>query len=105
MRIFKYYLNSCLAKLTICWPLLFNNNLWAASDTHTPKKLRFAIVYVEEPPFIYTSDKPKYTGVVAYLAQALSRELDLELEFAPTSRKGLRDDHHWWSCRCNLACA
>jgi polar amino acid transport system substrate-binding protein len=89
MKIFKYYLNSCFAKLTIFWLFFFNSNLWADSDTHTPKKLRFAIVYVEEPPFIYTSDKSKYTGVVAYLAQALSRELDLELEFAPTSRKGL----------------
>jgi hypothetical protein len=45
--------------------------------------------YVEEPPFIYTENTEKYKGIVPYLAQALSRALDLELKYIPTSRKGL----------------
>jgi polar amino acid transport system substrate-binding protein len=92
MTLPRYYLNGFLVKSVICWLLASSGNLWADDGAETPTNLRFAIVYVEEPPFIYTENTEnteKYKGIVPYLAQALSRALDLELEYIPTSRKGL----------------
>jgi polar amino acid transport system substrate-binding protein len=89
MKLPRYYLNGFLAKSVIYWLLASSGNLWADDSVETPQNLRFAIVYVEEPPFIYTENTYKYKGIVPYLVQALSRELDLELKYIPTSRKGL----------------
>jgi polar amino acid transport system substrate-binding protein len=86
MTLCRYYLHCFPAKLVVCWLLACSENLWADDGAETPTNLRFAIVYVEKSPFIYTY---KYKGIVPYLAQALSRALDLELEYIPTSRKGL----------------
>mgnify|MGYP003646531734 CR=1 FL=1 len=57
--------------------------------TQAGKTLRLAVIYIEEPPFIYTSTTSKYQGIVPSLAMALSRELNLELEYLPIPRKGL----------------
>ena len=89
MKLSRYYLHCFPAKLVIYWLLASSGNLWADDGTETPTNLRFAIVYVEEPPFIYTENNDKYKGIVPYLAQALGRELDLELEYIPIYRKGL----------------
>lgn len=89
MKLSRYCLHRFSAKLVICWLLASSGNLWADDGAGTPANLRFAIVYVEEPPFIYIENTDKYKGIVPYLVQALSRELDLELEYIPTSRKGL----------------
>jgi polar amino acid transport system substrate-binding protein len=77
MTLPRYYLNGFLVKSVICWLLASSGNLWADDGAETPTNLRFAIVYVEEPPFIYTENTEKYKGIVPYLAQALSRALDL----------------------------
>ncbi|MEP1445907.1 MAG: transporter substrate-binding domain-containing protein [Paraglaciecola sp.] len=53
------------------------------------KVLRLAVIYVEEPPFVYTKNSSEYLGIVPSLARALSRELGMRLEFLPTARKGL----------------
>ncbi|MGK0268932.1 MAG: polar amino acid transport system substrate-binding protein [Paraglaciecola sp.] len=89
MKLSRCYLNSCLAKSIICWILVFSSNLWADDGVDPAQTLRFAVVHVEEPPFIYTRNNSGYEGIVPNLAIALSRELALELEFLPTSRKGL----------------
>jgi polar amino acid transport system substrate-binding protein len=89
MKLYRYYLNCFSAKLVICWLLAPSGNLWADNGVKTTQNLRFAVVYVEEPPFIYTENTYKYKGIVPNLVQALSRELDLEAEFIPTSRKRL----------------
>ena len=71
----------CLAGLSV-----------AASAERSDKtngKLRFALVSTEEPPFIYSDSEHELTGIVPSLAQALSRDLVLELEYVPISRKGL----------------
>ncbi|MCF2948613.1 transporter substrate-binding domain-containing protein [Paraglaciecola aquimarina] len=53
------------------------------------KLLRVAVIYIEEPPYLYTDANHHYHGIFPSLAQALSRELGLELKYVPTGRKGL----------------
>ena len=57
--------------------------------TGVDKKLRLAVIYIEEPPYIYLDENAEYVGMLPNLAKALSRELDLELSFLPTPRKDL----------------
>jgi polar amino acid transport system substrate-binding protein len=52
-------------------------------------KLRLAVIYIEEPPYIYQSGTSEYIGILPQLAKALSRELSLELTYLPTPRKDL----------------
>jgi polar amino acid transport system substrate-binding protein len=63
--------------------------LLADEVTPTGKTLRLAVIYIEEPPFIYTTPNSEYRGILPSLAVALSRELNLELEYLPIARKGL----------------
>jgi hypothetical protein len=72
------YLNRFSAKSVIFWLLASSGYLWADNRLETIQNLRFAVVYVEELPFIYTENTYKYKGIVPYLVQALSRELKLE---------------------------
>jgi ABC-type amino acid transport substrate-binding protein len=53
------------------------------------RAMRFAIIYADEPPFAYSNDMSEYSGIVPKLVEALGRELGFEVEFSPTSRKGL----------------
>ncbi|WP_233267301.1 ABC transporter substrate-binding protein [Paraglaciecola sp. L3A3] len=53
------------------------------------KLLRVAVIYIEEPPYLYTTEEYQYKGIFPSLAEALSRELDLELSYVPTPRNGL----------------
>lgn len=45
--------------------------MWADNGLETIQNLRFAVVYVEEPLFIYIENTYKYKGIVTYLVQAL----------------------------------
>jgi polar amino acid transport system substrate-binding protein len=63
--------------------------LLAEVTAQTDKTLRLAVIYIEEPPFIYTSPTSEYMGIVPSLAKALARELNLQLEFLPIPRKGI----------------
>ena len=63
--------------------------VWANEMGPLNKKLRLAVIYIQEPPYIYTDDNSGYVGVLPKLAQALSRELELELTYLPTPRKDL----------------
>ena len=65
------------------------NPLWANETDPLDKKLRLAVIYIEEPPYIYTGGASEYVGILPRLAQALSRELKLDLIYLPTPRKDL----------------
>ncbi|MGS2721707.1 substrate-binding periplasmic protein [Paraglaciecola aestuariivivens] len=53
------------------------------------KTLRLAVIYNEEPPFLFTDKNNQFQGILPELAQALSRELNVRIEYVPTPRKGL----------------
>jgi polar amino acid transport system substrate-binding protein len=69
--------------------LVLSAPLVANEDMLTKKQLRLAILYTDEPPYIYLDNNSDYVGILPDLAQALSLEMDLELSFVPTPRKGL----------------
>jgi polar amino acid transport system substrate-binding protein len=52
--------------------------------------MRFAVIYSEEPPHVYSNKVFKYVGIVPELVEAVGRELGFKVEFFPTSRKGLK---------------
>jgi hypothetical protein len=54
MKSSGYYLNRFSAKSVIFWLLSSSGYLWADNRLETIQNLRFAIVYVEEPPFNQT---------------------------------------------------
>jgi polar amino acid transport system substrate-binding protein len=72
-----------------CLLIFYSGFLWADSELITSQKLRFAVIYVEEPPFIYSHNTAEYQGIVPSLIAALGRELNVEVEYVPISRKGL----------------
>ncbi|MFT5997201.1 MAG: polar amino acid transport system substrate-binding protein [Glaciecola sp.] len=53
------------------------------------RAMRFAVIYTEEPPYTYSNQISEYNGIVPKVVEALARELSFEVEFFPTSRKGL----------------
>ncbi len=65
------------------------NPVWANEMGTLNKKLRLAVIHIQEPPYIYIDDNSDYVGVLPNLSQALSRELALDLVFLPTPRKDL----------------
>jgi polar amino acid transport system substrate-binding protein len=73
----------------VFWMFLVTTSLLADEGGQAAKTLRLAVIYVEEPPFVYTTSNSEYRGIIPELAQALSRELNLELEYLPMPRKGL----------------
>lgn len=86
MNVYLFTLGKVWLTVSLIWlfvgstPLLANDNA---------KVLRLAVIYLEEPPFVYTKNDSEYLGIVPSLARALSRELGMRLEFLPTARKGL----------------
>lgn len=86
MNLYKLLLSLPRLKIFILFMLWVNSPLWAAP---ADKVLRLAMIHIEEPPFIYTSSSSEYLGIVPSLAKALSRELNLRLEYLPIPRKGL----------------
>lgn len=86
MKLYRFTLGKVWITVSLIWLFVGSTPLLAkASD----QVLRLAVIYVEEPPFIYTIKDSEYRGIVPSLARALSRELGLRLEFLPTPRKGL----------------
>lgn len=83
------YLRGFAILTVFCWMPVATNSLLAKEIDPLNKTLRLAVIYVEEPPYIYTDDMSEYVGIVPKLAQALSRELELDLTYLPTPRKGL----------------
>jgi polar amino acid transport system substrate-binding protein len=76
-------------RLIFCWVTAVSFPLWANESDPLNKTLRLAVIYIEEPPYIYLDDGSEYIGILPKLAQALSRELALDLTYLPTPRKGL----------------
>lgn len=74
--------------LVFCW-LFVSASLLSSEGEENVNTLRLAVIYIEEPPFVYTTNSSEYRGIVPSLALALSRELDLKLEYFPISRRGL----------------
>lgn len=70
---------------------LLSVNAFASINLATKKELSFAVVFVEEPPFIYHNQTDTYRGVIPDIMQALGNELSLTLDYIPTPRKGLED--------------
>ena len=73
----------CFLMVTVFNPLLANE------IAPLKKSLRLAVIYIEEPPYIYMDGSSEYVGILPQLAQALSRELALDLTYLPTPRKDL----------------
>lgn len=78
-------------KLVFSALILLSVNVFASIDLVTKKTLDFAVVFVEEPPFIYHNQTDTYRGVIPDIMQALGNELSLTLNYIPTPRKGLED--------------
>lgn len=89
MNLSQVRLSARWLKIIIFYLCAVSSPLLAEVTSQTDKTLRLAVIYVEEPPFIYTSPSSGYKGIVPSLAKALSRELNLALEFLPTPRRGL----------------
>lgn len=80
----------------MCWSMLLGccSNLLmgvaqAESYLEQDRAMRFAVIYTEEPPYVYSNPKSEYNGIVPKVVEALGRELSFDVEFFPTSRKGL----------------
>jgi polar amino acid transport system substrate-binding protein len=89
MNLFQVYITAPRLKTFVFWMAVVTTSLLADEGGQAAKTLRLAVIYLEEPPFVYTTSDSEYRGIVPSLAQALSRELNLELEYLPTPRKGL----------------
>jgi polar amino acid transport system substrate-binding protein len=61
----------------------------AENDLGQDRAIRFAVIYTEEPPYVYSTEVSKHVGIVPELVEAVGRELAFKVEFFPTSRKGL----------------
>jgi polar amino acid transport system substrate-binding protein len=85
MNLSKLFFLLCLKVITFFMVGVSAPLMAAPAD----KTLRLAVIYIEEPPFVYTSASSEYLGIVPRLAEALSRELNLKLEYLPIPRKGL----------------
>lgn len=53
------------------------------------KTLRLAVIFIEEPPYIYVDENAEYLGMLPNLAKAFSCELALDLRYLPAPRKDL----------------
>lgn len=61
----------------------------AENHLEQDRAMRFAVIYTEEPPYAYSNQMSEYKGIIPTVVEALARELSFEVEFFPTSRKGL----------------
>jgi polar amino acid transport system substrate-binding protein len=89
MNLFQVYIPASSLKFFVFWMAVVTTSLLADEGGQAAKTLRLAVIYIEEPPFVYTTSNSEYRGIIPELAQALSRELNLELEYLPMPRKGL----------------
>lgn len=80
---------SFVISVVFCWVAAVVHPVLATELDPLNKKLRLAVIYIEEPPYIYLDGSSEYIGILPKLAQALSRELALDLTYLPTPRKGL----------------
>lgn len=84
LRLLKFKL------LLLCiWLLGANTPLGAFHLIDASKQLRLAVIFNQEPPFFYTDENNLAKGIVPSLANALSRELGLELLIVPAPRKNI----------------
>ncbi|MDU0352661.1 transporter substrate-binding domain-containing protein [Paraglaciecola aquimarina] len=75
----------------LCWAILLANSALAKEPTATDKSLRLAVIHIEVPPYIYTDENQEYKGIYPLVAQALGREMGLQLIYVPTARNGLEE--------------
>ena len=79
-----------------CWLILLGCCLslpikmaQAENDLGQDRAIRFAVIYTEEPPYVYSNEVSQHVGIVPELVEAVGRELGFKVKFFPTSRKGL----------------
>jgi polar amino acid transport system substrate-binding protein len=89
MNLFHVNLPCKWLNILVFWLFVVVTPLLANESAQSAKALRLAVIYIEEPPFVYTTTSSEYRGIVPSLAKALSRELGLTLEYLPTPRRGL----------------
>ncbi len=61
----------------------------AENNLNQGRAIRFAVIYTEEPPYVYSNQMSEYNGIIPKVVEALGRELSFDVAFFPTSRKGL----------------
>ena len=89
MNLSLIHLQRFTTLVILCWIVTVNVPLLANEVDPPNNTLRLAVIYIEEPPYIYQDGTSEYIGILPQLAKALSRELSLELIYFPTPRKGL----------------
>ena len=75
--------------LLVCCLSLSTGLTQAENHLGQDRAMRFAVIYTDEPHYAYSIQQSQYSGIVPKLVEALGRELGFEVEFLPTSRKGL----------------
>jgi polar amino acid transport system substrate-binding protein len=83
-RVFK-----CWLILLSCYLTISVGVVHAENNLNQGRAIRFAIIYTEEPPYVYSNKMSEYNGIIPKVVQALGRELSFDVAFFPTSRKGL----------------
>ena len=78
-----------LLKAIVLGLILFSASISANAVEKNSNVLRMAVIYIEEPPYIYSKGESGYQGIYPSLAKKLGLELNLNIEFVPTGRKGL----------------
>lgn len=89
MKSFLNVLSSLLGPLFLMGLCSFVSLGHAQKSNQKEQPLKFAAIFIEEPPYIYLDKASDYQGIIPEIAKALSRELNLKLDYLPTSRKGL----------------